>query len=119
MLGHFDVVAGYGGAAGDSGTALGIAKERKSRRDNGRARFGKEPHQATKEEQAQFVLWELQNPAAAGMTPAQADAIRNANTAEEAARLIDKFYERSDGKHRSRRVTAAAQYANSMTAEVA
>lgn len=110
FLGNFDVEDGYGGATGDNGTASGIAQWREERRANFRQRFGKEPHQATPQEQAQFVLWELENPAAAGMTADQANAIRNARTAEEAAELIDQFYERSSGEHRSRRVTAAAGY---------
>lgn len=111
FLGNFDVEGGYSGIQGDGGSASGIAQLRGERRDNFRNRFGKDPHQATKEEQAQFVLWELANPAAAGMTAAQVSAIRNADTAEEAAELIDKFYERSSGEHRSRRKAAAAGYA--------
>src|SRR5690606_29716313 len=67
--------------------------------------------EATKEEQAQFVLWELDNPTAAGMTAAQRDAILKAETPEEAAELIDRYYERSSGEHRSQRVAKAAQYA--------
>lgn len=110
FLGNFDVEGGYGGALGDNGTASGIAQLRGERRDNFKRQFGKEPHQASKEEQAQFVLWELANPRAAGMTEAQVAAIKSAETAEDAAELIDKFYERSDGKHRSRRKTAAAAY---------
>lgn len=117
FLGNFDVEGGYDGAQGDGGTASGIAQWRKERRDNFKRRFGKDPHQATKEEQAQFVLWELANPAAAGMTAAQVSAIRGADTAEEAAELIDRFYERSSGEHRSRRKTAAAEYANSLRTE--
>jgi hypothetical protein len=116
FLGNFDVEAGYGGAQGDGGTASGIAQWRKERRDNFKSRFGKEPHQATKEEQAQFVLWELANPGAAGMTAAQVSAIRTADTAEGAAELIDKFYERSSGKHRSQRKLAAAEYGRSISA---
>lgn len=111
FLGNFDVEAGYEGAQGDGGTASGIAQWRKERRDNFKKMFGKDPHRATKEEQAQFVLWELANPGAAGMTQEQVAAIKNAETAEDAAELIDRFYERSDGKHRSRRLEAAAKYA--------
>ena len=114
FLGNFDVEGGYGGALGDSGSASGIAQWRKERRDNFKRKFGKEPHEATKEEQAQFVLWELDNPSEAGMTAAQVAAIKGADTAEEAARLIDQYYERSSGTHRSRRTTAAEKYATSI-----
>lgn len=110
FLGNFDVEGGYGGAQGDGGTASGIAQWREERRANFRQRFGKDPHEATPQEQAQFVLWELENPAAAGMTTEQVAAIRNADTVEKAAELIDRLYERSSGEHRSRRVEAAARY---------
>lgn len=111
FLGNFDVEAGYDGAQGDGGTASGIAQWRDDRRTAFKAMFGKEPHQASKQEQAQFVLYEMQNPGRAGMTVAQRDAILAARTPEEAAELIDKFYERSNGKHRSRRIEAARKYA--------
>lgn len=110
FLGNFEVEGGYGGKRGDGGTASGIAQWRKERRTNFRRRFGKEPHQATAEEQAEFVVWEMENPQAAGMTVAQRDAILAARTPEEAARLIDKYYERSSGEHRAKRETAAREY---------
>ena len=112
FLGNFDVEGGYGGALGDGGTASGIAQWRHERRDNFKKQFGKEPHQATHAEQAQFVLWEMENPAAAGMSVKQRDAILNAGSATEAAELIDKYYERSSGAHRARRIEAAAKYIN-------
>lgn len=112
FLGNFDVEGGYGGALGDGETSSGIAQWRKERRDNFKRKFGKNPHQATKEEQAQFILWELENPHEAGMTAAQVTEIKGAKTAEDAARLIDKFYERSSGEHRSRRVEAATRYSS-------
>jgi len=112
FLGNFDVEGGYGGALGDGGNASGIAQWRHERRDNFKKQFGKEPHQATHAEQAQFVLWEMENPAAAGMSVKQRDAILNAGSATEAAELIDKYYERSSGAHRARRIEAAAKYIN-------
>lgn len=118
FLGNFDVEGGYSGALGDGGTASGIAQWRQERRNNFRRQFGKDPHQATLQEQAQFVLWELENPSAAGMTQEQATAIRNASTPEEAARLIDQFYERSSGEHRSRRIQAASRYATVQTVDI-
>lgn len=111
FLGNFDVEAGYGGAQGDGGTASGIAQWRKERRSAFKAMFGKDPHQASKEEQARFVLHEMKNPGSAGMTVAQRDAILAATTPEQAAELIDRYYERSTGAHRSRRVEAAKKYA--------
>lgn len=118
FLGNFDVEGGYTGIQGDRGSASGIAQLRGERRDNFRRQYGKEPHEATAQEQAQFTLWELNNPAAAGMTTEQVNAIRNARTAEEAAELIDQFYERSSGEHRSRRVAAAVRYATVQTIDL-
>lgn len=111
FLGNFDIEAGYDGAQGDGGTASGVAQWRKERRAAFRTMFGKDPHQASKEEQAKFVLHEMQNPGAAGMTVAQRDAILAARTPEIAAELIDRYYERSDGTRRSDRIEAAKKYA--------
>lgn len=110
FLGNFEVEGGHGGALGDGGTASGIAQWRHERRANFKRKFGKEPHEATAAEQAQFVVWEMQNPQAAGMTVAQRDAILAARTPEEAAALIDQHYERSSGAHRERRIQAARSY---------
>lgn len=117
FLGNFDVEAGYGGALGDGGTASGIAQWRKERRDAFKIMFGKDPHQATKAEQAQFVVHEMNNPEAAGMTKEQRDKILAAPTAEAAAELIDEYYERSSGAHRGKRREAAGKYAVAGTTE--
>ncbi len=107
LLGNFHAEGGYGGAQGDGGSASGIAQWRKERRDNFVKMFGVDPHKATVEQQAQFVKWEFDNPAQAGMTVQQRDAILNAKDPAEAARLIDQFYERSSGEHRGKRMNAA------------
>lgn len=117
FLGNFDVEGGYNGARGDGGTASGIAQWRHERRANFRKKFGKEPHEASHAEQAQFVVWEMQNPQAAGMTVAQRDAILNAKTPAEAAELIDQHYERSSGQHRAQRRAAAEKYGGAYTPE--
>jgi hypothetical protein len=113
FLGNFEVEGGYGGALGDSGTASGIAQWRGGRRSAFKQRFGKEPHEASPAEQAQFVLWELNTPEGrrvAGITEAQANLIKNSPNAEVAAQRIDQFYERSSGAHRDRRVAAARRF---------
>jgi hypothetical protein len=111
FLGNFRVEGGYGNAQGDGGSASGIAQWRLERRENFKRMFGKDPHQASHADQAKFVLWEMENPGKAGMTVQQRDAILAAKSPEEAAELIDRFYERSDGKHRDRRIAAAREYA--------
>lgn len=119
FLGNFDVEAGYGGARGDGGTAFGIAQWRLERVVNFERVIGVHPRQATHSQQAQFVRWEMDNPEAAGMTRAQRDAILAARSPEEAARLIDRYYERSSGEHRERRAQAARQYAGGAPEEPA
>lgn len=109
FLGNFHAEGGYGGAKGDGGTAAGIAQWRGERQDNFRRVIGKDVSQATPEEQANFVLWELQNPREAGMTIAQRDAILSADNPATAAALIDQHYERSSGQHRSLRQSAATE----------
>jgi hypothetical protein len=111
FLGNFEVEGGYTGRLGDNGSASGIAQWREGRRANFRTMYGKDPHQATPAEQAQFVLWELRNPGEAGMTVAERDRILAADSPRQAASLIDRFYERSDGTARARRAQIAEQFA--------
>lgn len=110
FLGNFHVEGGYGGATGDGGSAAGIAQWREGRRDAFVKRYGMDPSKAPPDIQAQHVLWELttaEGRKVAGISEAQSQAIMNAKTPEEAAELIDKYYERSSGKHRPDRVAAA------------
>lgn len=111
-LGNFHVEGGYDGAVGDGGKARGIAQWHPDRLANFEAATGKPFSQATPIDQANFAIWELNNPEKAGMTRAQAAAIKGAKTPEEAARLIDKFYERSSGAATDARVRAATQAAS-------
>lgn len=110
FLGNFHAEGGYAGAKGDGGTANGIGQWRAERAANFERVVGKPVSEASAKEQAGFVLWELQNPEAAGMTLGQRDAILAAKTAPQAAALIDQFYERSSGQHRSKRMAAAAGF---------
>jgi hypothetical protein len=56
----------------------------------------------TLETQLGFVLYELSN-----SERSAASRIRETRTVDDAARTIDRYYERSDGTHRERRVTYA------------
>ena len=109
FLGNFEIEGGYAGAKGDNGSAAGIAQWRGPRQENFTKIIGKPVSEASIEDQAKYVAWELNNPThpSVGMTVAQRDAILNARDQEEAARLIDKYYERSDGKSTDKRVAAA------------
>lgn len=113
IMGNLEVEGGYGGALGDGGSASGIAQWREERRAAFRQRYGKDPHEASHREQAQFLTWELLSPegrAVSGVSEANARRIWNATDPAEAARLFDQFYERSNGKHRERRVAAARSF---------
>jgi hypothetical protein len=110
FLGNFDVEGGYHGARGDGGKAAGIAQWHPDRQANFRRVIGKPIDRASHAEQARFVVWEMNNPAQAGMTVAQRDAILAARSPEQAAELIDQHYERSSGQHREQRMAAARRY---------
>jgi len=112
FLGNLQHESGFRpqGAVGDNGTAFGIAQWRKERVDNFQKVIGVPITESTIEQQAQFLNWELDNPGAAGMTIKQRDAILAAGSPEEAAELIDQYYERSDGKSRSARKAAARSF---------
>jgi hypothetical protein len=118
FLGNFDAEGGYGGAKGDGGTASGIAQWRGERAVNFQRVIGKPVDQATPDEQAKFVVWEMQNPEAAGMTTAERDAILKAPTAEAAAALIDQHYERSSGQHLAKRMASAKEHAVALGAPI-
>lgn len=110
ILGNFHAEGGYGSGQGDGGTASGIAQWREGRRDAFKAKYGVDPHKATHEQQAEFVLWEMTTPEGrkvSGISKENADKILNASDPKVAAELFDKYYERSSGEHRSRRVSAA------------
>jgi hypothetical protein len=112
FMGNFHAEGGYDGAQGDGGSASGIGQWRGARAANFERVIGKPVTEATPAEQAQFVSWEMQNPQAAGMTVAQRDAILNAKTPAQAAALIDQYYERSSGRDRNIRMSAATAFAN-------
>lgn len=114
FLGNFEHESALGKNknSGDGGTAHGLAQWRFERVDNFKQVIGKHPRNATLEEQVRFVAWEMKNPAKAGMTVEQRDQILAAKTPEQAAELIDRFYERSNGKSRSARASAARRFAS-------
>jgi AraC-like DNA-binding protein len=112
FLGNFkhESDLGRSKASGDGGTAHGLAQWRNERVANFERVIGKHPNRASLPEQVKFVHWEMQNPEAAGMTVTQRDAILSAKTPEQAASLIDRFYERSNGKSRAARAKAAREF---------
>lgn len=107
---HHESAVGANKGVGDNGTAFGLAQWRKERVTNFQRVIGKSPQNASIADQVKFVAWEMNNPQAAGMTVKQRDAIRAAKTPEEAAELIDKYYERSNGKSRKDRASKAREF---------
>ncbi|MBS7344285.1 MAG: hypothetical protein KIG60_01240 [Caryophanon sp.] len=107
FVGNFMQEGGWDGAKGDGGSAHGVAQWRGERLTNYKKIIGKSPTESTIDEQMKFVQWEMENPQAAGMTVKQRDMILAAKTPEEAAELIDKYYERSDGKSVGKRQSHA------------
>lgn len=107
-------------ASGDSGSAHGYFQHRNERVTNFQRVIGVHPSQATPEQAARFVGWELNNPEAAGMTPAQAAAIKNSKTPAEAAMNFQRFYERPKNIDPARGATAngyAQSFSRSSTVE--
>lgn len=115
FMGNFHAEGGYDGAQGDGGSASGIAQWHSDRAAQFEKVVGKPVNEASPEDQAKFVLWEMQNPESAGMTVKQRDQIMAAKTPSQAAALIDKFYERSSGKDRAVRMQAADAFASSLS----
>lgn len=89
---------------GDDGTAMGLAQWRGDRLAKFTQIIGKHCERASLEEQLTFVDWELNN------TEKKAgNLLRRAPDLEIATGVIDKYYERSAGKHLDRRVKFALE----------
>ncbi len=98
-------------ATGDNGKAKGIAQWHPDRQKKFEEVNGKKLSEATLEEQVGFVDWELRN------TEKKAgDKIRTAATAEQAAALTERHYERSalglKGGVQPERIANASKYAS-------
>jgi hypothetical protein len=86
-------------AVGDGGQAYGIAQWHPDRQQNFRNYSGKDIRQSTFQEQLEFVNWELNN-----TEKAAGNRLRGAASAEDAAAIVDEYYERSAGIHRQERI---------------
>ncbi len=94
-------------AIGDSGNAYGIAQWNKrgspERISNFQQVMGKSLYGSSFKDQLEFVNWELNN------TERNAgNALRSVTTSDDAAAIVDKYYERSSGMHLERRQANAA-----------
>ena len=90
-------------ALGDGGQAYGIAQWHPPRQATFRQVYGKDIRNSSFQEQLSYVDWELKN------TESRAgNLLRGATTAEEAAAIVDRSYERSAGYHLVERQANAA-----------
>lgn len=92
------------GAVGDGGKAYGIAQWHGSRQQDFQRVMGRPINGSSLQDQLNFVQWELNNTESRA-----AQALKNARTAEEAAAIIDQYYERSSGAARQKRIAQATQ----------
>jgi hypothetical protein len=108
IVGNLAVESGFKtDAVGDNGNAYGIAQWNKKgspeRIDNFQKVMGKSLYGSNFQEQLEFVNWELNN-----SEKAAGNRLRQATTTDEAAAIVDKYYERSSGVHLDRRQANAA-----------
>ena len=89
-------------AIGDGGQAVGIAQWHPDRQANFQQTMGKPIQQSSLNDQLQFVQWELSN-----TEMSAGSRLKAAKTAEEAAQIIDRMYERSKGTTLNKRIANA------------
>jgi hypothetical protein len=109
LVGNLQVESGKNlntGAVGDGGKAKGIAQWHPDRQAKFQEIIGKDVMSSTLEEQLRFVDWELKN-----TEKSAGDKLRAAKTAAEAARIVDKQYERSSGEALGNRIASATALA--------
>jgi len=97
-------------AVGDGGQAYGIAQWHPPRQANFAKVFGKDIRKSSFKDQLGFVDWELKN------TESRAgNMLKSAKTPEEAASIVDQYYERSSGAHRQKRIDYAMALSSKST----
>lgn len=74
---------------GDGGKAYGLAQWHPDRQANFKAKFGHDIREGTRDEQREFVDWELRNTESAA-----GDRLKKARDAREAGAIVSKYYER-------------------------
>ena len=96
-------------AVGDGGKALGIAQWHPNRRTVYERTFGKPWSETSFNDQLGFIQWELNNfdNVSGNLNKNAGTALRNSNTAAQAATIFDAQYERSSGAHRQKRIDNA------------
>lgn len=109
IVGNLQAESGPGldtSAVGDGGKAYGIAQWHPPRQKDFEKYFGKPIQQSSLKEQLEFIQWELSNTEIKAGT-----SLKSAKTAEEAAQIVDRLYERSTGQHLNKRISNATTLA--------
>lgn len=97
-------------AIGDNGQAYGIAQWHPPRQKDFSKTTGKDIRGSSLQDQLTFIDWELNN------TERNAGKqLKTAKTAEQAAWIMDEYYERSTGAHRQNRINNAVALATTTT----
>lgn len=89
-------------AVGDNGNAYGIAQWHPPRQEIFKTVFGKDIRQSNFQEQLEFINWELNN-----SEKVAGNILKATTTTEQAAWVVDRYYERSNGQHRQHRINNA------------
>jgi hypothetical protein len=97
-------------AVGDGGRAYGIAQWHPDRQAAFQRWAGRDIRGSTFEQQLEFMQFELTQ----GNERRAGTMIRQATTPEQAAAMVDQYYERSNGHARQRRMQLAASFAGNV-----
>ena len=103
------------GAIGDGGKAYGIAQWHPDRQAHFQSWAGRSIRGSTFEQQLEFVQYELTE----GREKKAGNRIRQTTTPQDAAIATDRFYERSSGAARSRRIRRAITLAENASRDAA
>ena len=95
-------------ALGDAGKSYGIGQWQGPRQQLFATKMGKPLQGSDLQDQLKFVQWELTNSEAKA-----GQALKGAQTAADAAAIVDQYYERSNGQARQKRMAMATALAPS------
>ena len=113
IVGNLQTESGGGlniNAVGDGGRAYGIAQWHPDRQAQFARTMKKNIRQSNLDDQLAFVQWELENSESRA-----GNALRGAQSTEQAALTFDKYYERSAGLHGAHRVNNALALVNAVS----
>lgn len=96
-----DVISGK--RKGDNGKAVGIAQWHPDRQAEFERVMGRKLEGSSFDEQLKFMTYELTK----GKEQKAGRKLRGADSAEDAGAIVDKYYERSSGEHRGKRMAYA------------